>query len=743
MAIICWPTASPSLWVWRSTDREPAGCALMPARPQVARVAVPVPVPRLFEYLPAGDDLPAPGSRVIVPFGRRRLVGLVVDQGPASPEHVSALRPIERLADPALVNPALLELVLWCARYYGFAPGEAVNLLLPGALRRVRAFRPPAPSCLELTEAGRRADLARAPAQAGVRAHLEAGPAEREQLLKLASAAVLRQMAQRGLLRATAATPPADPDPGPELNQAQRAAVAAILGARRRYQTFLLAGVTGSGKTEVYLQAARGLLGRDRQVLIVVPEIGLTPQLVRRFERRLGHRVHVYHSDLGEGERLACWQAAGDGSARVIVGTRSAVFLPLRRPGLFVVDEEHDASLKQAETPRYHGRDVAVLRARRCGIPVVLGSATPALESLHNARTGRYRKLVLGQRAGLARQPRWRVIDARGGGRGLNRQLVETVRRHLDQGGQVLLYRNRRGYAPVLMCGECGWQADCERCSAHLTWHRHRSALQCHHCGAQRRAPARCPDCGSPDLLGLGSGTERLEQQIREQLSDVPVYRVDRDTMTRRGQFDQLLAQVRAGEPCVLIGTQMLAKGHHLPGVTLAAVLDVDQALFSADFRAPERLGQAVCQVAGRSGRGDTAGEFLLLTRHPEHPLLVRLRSGDYLDFADCLLAERRQAELPPYTALALLRAEAHQPEPARAFLDAASRALAVDGLSITGPLPAVLSRRGGYWRFYLWIQARNRTALAAAIGKRLCMLHDLPAARKARWHLDMDPVNL
>ena len=710
-----------------------------------ARVLVPVPLPRPFDYLPPpGGNLPGVGSRVLVPFGRRQLVGIVVAQGSPPTDASVRLKPVARVLDEALIDEPLLQLADWCCRYYGAAPGEATNLLLPGALRRVRDFRPPPKPFIELSPEGREAELSRAPRQVELRDRLADGPLSRRELAELGFGAdVLRRMLDAGLVRAIDTPDVIEPTPGPALNVEQRHAVAAILAARHRFEALLLAGITGSGKTEVYLSAARRMLARDRQVLILIPEIGLTAQLVRRIESRLGAPAHVYHSSLSEGERLACWRASRSGRARVIVGTRSAVFLPLKNPGLIVIDEEHDSSFKQAEGARYHGRDVAVMRARKLGIPVVLGSATPSLESLHNAGQGRYRLLELTERAGAANLPRWRIIDARGRSGRLDPELVRSVRRHLEAGGQVLIYRNRRGYAPVLMCAECGWSADCHRCDAHMTWHQVNSSLQCHHCGVHHRAPPRCPECGSPELLALGAGTERLEDQLKAEFGEVPVHRVDRDSMTGRHDFDQLLDKVRGGEPCILVGTQMLAKGHHLPGVTLAAVLDVDQALFSADFRAPERLGQVVSQVAGRAGRGERAGEFLLLTRHPEHSLLEEMARGDYLAYARKLLAERQAAELPPATALALLRAEAHKPDEPRAFLEQASRLLNSARIEIIGPLPAIMTRRGGYWRFQLWLQASDRAALAGHLAARIEALHELPAARKVRWHIDMDALEL
>lgn len=714
----------------------------------ILRVAVPVPLPTLFDYLPPeGAGPPGRGARVVVPFGSRRLVGLVMENAARAEVAGAELKPVECVLDGDRVPGEAIELAAWCAAYYGFAPGEAVKLLLPGALRRVRTLRAAPPEFFALTESGRDAELTRAPRQAAIRDALRNGPVDRASLIAAGgTSAALARLLELGYVRAVDAPAPT-PEAGPELNAAQRSAVAAILASRRRYAVWLLAGITGSGKTEVYLRAARRFVARGDQVLMLLPEIGLSPQLVRRIEKRLGERAWTYHSALSAGERAATWQAARDGRARVIVATRSGVFLPLARPGLIVVDEEHDLSFKQQDTARYHARDVAVLRAQRLGIPIVLGSATPSLESLYNQRRGRYGLLELPQRAGTARVPRWRILDARKrllGQGGLSVPLVESIAERLERGEQVLLFRNRRGYAPVLMCTECGWQADCHRCSAHLTWHRAGDRLQCHHCGAAQALPARCPTCGAPDLKGMGAGTERLEEMLKNRFPDVPVHRVDRDSMRRRGDFERLLEQVRLGGACILVGTQMLAKGHHLPGITLAAALDVDQALYSADFRAPERLGQNLCQVAGRAGRGAVEGEFVLQTLHPDHAWLSRIAGGDYRAFAGMLLDEREDAALPPATALALLRAESREASAASGFLEKALGLRPDDcAVETSGPLPAILARRGGWWRYQVWAQSAGRVRLARYMQRWTAALHAQKRVKRVRWHMDMDPLDL
>jgi primosomal protein N' (replication factor Y) len=507
----------------------------------------------------------------------------------------------------------------------------------------------------------------------------------------------------------------------------------------------LLDGVTGSGKTEVYLRVLESVLDAGGQALVLVPEIGLTPQLLRRFRQRLGLEPAVIHSGLAAGERLQAWAAARSGQAPLVVGTRSALFVPLPRARLIILDEEHDASFKQQDGFRYSARDVAVKRAAELGIPVVLGSATPSLESLKNALEGRYAWHRLRERATQSALPAWRVLDMRQHGvfHGLAEAALEAITECLARGEQAMVFLNRRGYAPVLMCQTCGWHGLCERCDAHLTWHRGAGRLVCHHCGSQRRAPALCPDCQADALTGTGEGTQQLEEALERRFPGVRILRFDRDQTARKGVLDRQIEEVRKGEPCLLVGTQMLAKGHHFPGMTLVVIVTIDQALYSADYRALERMGQMLEQVAGRAGRSDKAGSVILQTLHPEHPALALLLSWGYEAFARWLLEERRLAALPPFGYQALLRADAHERERVERFLHEAAAAFPTGGTRLYGPMPAIMERLGGRSRMYLMLQAGNRTDLHGQVDAWLPRLRELKAGRHARWAIDMDPQEL
>lgn len=727
----------------------------------ILQVAVPTPLRRQFDYLPAADGtLPQPGSRVQVPFGRGTKVGLVLGSQARSGVPGRRLKRLDAVLDPAPVIPAdLLQLLGWAANYYHHPIGEVVSGALPTLLRQGRDAAVRGVPRWRLSEAGAAVDpqtLARAPRQAVALQRLRefpegAGAGELEDLGETWRATLAR-LVDKGWVQAEEGSclAPAlgDPVAGPALNPAQHEAVEAVAAALGGFASFLLEGVTGSGKTEVYLHIIERALAADRQALVLIPEIGLTPQLLRRFRRRFAEPVAVLHSGLSDQERLCAWLAARDGEARIVIGTRSAVFTPLARPGVIIIDEEHDASFKQQDGFRYSARDVALVRAQRAGVPILLGSATPSLESLHNVAAGRHRRLHLPERAGTAIPPRLSVLDVRSARMEdqLSEPLLQLVGRHLDRGGQVLLFLNRRGYAPTLLCHDCGWVAGCQRCDARMTVHQRSGRLRCHHCGAERRLDVKCPSCGKEDLRTLGAGTERVEQTLAQRFPDHPVIRIDRDTTRRKGSMEALLAQAKDGSGRLLVGTQMLAKGHHFPDVTLVGIVDADQGLYSADFRAGERLAQLVVQVAGRAGRAERPGEVVIQTHHPEHPLLRMLIERDYAHFAEAALVERRQAELPPYAHIALLRAEAVEALAPTRFLEQArdaAQALGAEGVLLLGPVPAPMERRAGRYRAQLLLQAEARGALHRLLGQWAPQLESLKAGRQVRWSLDVDPIEM
>ncbi len=536
------------------------------------------------------------------------------------------------------------------------------------------------------------------------------------------------------------------------LNAEQRAAFNAVQSGMQGFGAYLLYGVTGSGKTEVYLQLIRHCLEAGKQALVLIPEINLGPQTVERFARRFNARIALLHSGVNDRERLDAWLAARDGEADIVIGTRSALFTPLKNPGLIIIDEEHDASYKQQEGLRYHARDLALVRARQEHLPIVLGSATPSLESLHNAHAGRYALLKLTQRAGGAQQPRFLRLDVKSLplDAGISGPLQQAIRQTLEAGQQVLVFLNRRGFAPTLLCHDCGWISQCPRCDARMTLHQRHNELRCHHCGHVERPPRNCPECNQVDLRPVGAGTERAEERLALLFPQFPVLRIDRDSTSRKGAMDKLFATINKGEPCILVGTQMLAKGHHFPRVTLVAILDADGGLFSADFRASERMAQLTVQVAGRAGRAEEPGKVIIQSHLADHPLLVQLTEQGYPAFAEQALSERRGAGLPPFAHLALLRGEAHKPGQAEAFLDDACTyaeqlcaELKLNGIELLGPVPAPMERRAGRFRAQLLLQCASRAPLHKLLAHWLPVLEAMPAGRAVRWSLDVDPIDL
>nr|WP_199043001.1 primosomal protein N' [Dyella sp. ASV24] len=720
--------------------------------PAVLRVALPVPLPTLFDYLPPATGEAVAGSRVLVPFGKGKAVGVVVEAGVESAVNNARLKRVLRVLDDApLLDAELMATLARAADYWLGAPGEAYANALPLALREDRALPELHEEAWALTAAGRSA-LDAGSRRGGSRALLDAlsrGPQTAELLHEMLPGwrDAARRLDEAGLIERTR-TQTAGPVPvtsAPSLSDEQQQAVDAIGESLGAFQPFLLDGVTGSGKTEVYLALIEKVIAQGKQALLLVPEIGLAPQTVRRLRDRLGVAVQVLHSNLAEGDRARAWLRARSGEAKVILGTRSAIFTPLPNAGLIVVDEEHDSAYKQQEGFRYHARDLAILRGRALNVPVVLGSATPSLESLANVQAGRYRTLHLRARPGAIRAPQVQIVDMRAQrlDHGLSPALLAAVSDTVARGEQVLVFRNRRGYAPVLLCYSCGWHAECPRCEHPMTLHAARRTLICHHCDYSTRMPGQCPSCFSPELKPQGQGTERLEEALTAQFPDVPVMRIDRETTRRRDAFEQLLEGLHEDRPAILVGTQMLAKGHDLPNLTLVAIVGVDEGLLSVDFRASERLAQLVVQVAGRAGRAKKPGRVLLQTHHPEHPLLRQLLAQGYAAAATTLLDERRSVQLPPFGHQVLLRADAHQREHVDAFLAEAASALAGKPLQLAGPMPAPMPLRAGRHRGQLLIEAETRSALHGALRPWYPSLSTLPSARRVRWSLDVDPIDL
>ena len=732
----------------------------------VVRVALDTPLRRLFDYLPAAAGFePRPGVRVRVPFGRQRLVGVVHSWAESSELPKEKLKTLLEVIDAEpIVDAGVMELIEFAAQYYHHPVGEVIAAALP-KLARTGASARAITERWFASEAGIQAldanALARAPRQRQLLEMLRGEPGVSGPGLSAEDLAQkledwrthMRALVARGFVSsAEAHDEAAVPDQpllratGPPLSAEQADAVAAIEAIGAKFVPFLLHGITGSGKTEVYLHTVERCLRQGRRALVLVPEIGLTPQLVGRFRERFAVIVAVLHSGLTDTERLSAWRDCVSGAARVVLGTRSAVFAPVPDLGVVIVDEEHDASFKQHESGfRYSARDLAILRAQRAGVPIVLGSATPSLESLQNVVSGRYTRLSLPRRAGQAMPPRAAVIDLREHAvrAGLATPAFEAMQRHLADDGQVLVYINRRGYSPTLACTACGWIAPCRDCDARLTVHLAAARLRCHHCGADAPLPAKCPQCGYA-VRHVGQGTERVEETLTALFPAVPIVRLDRDAVRRRGDLESVVSRIASGEARILVGTQMVTKGHDFPSVTLVVVLNADQGLFSTDFRAPERVAQTIIQVAGRAGRGEKPGEVLIQTEYPDHPLLRSLLTEGYEGFARAALAERAAAGWPPFAHVVALRASATTLEAASDFLrQARGLARPPRGLKLLGPAPAAMAKRAGRFHAQLLLEARERAPLHRAISAWLPAIESLKTPRDLRWSLDVDPLEL
>lgn len=728
----------------------------------ILRVALDVPLRRLFDYLPPPDGMPAlAGMRVRVPFGRRKLVGFIVETAESSQLPAAILKPaLETVDERPLLDEAALSLLRWAADYYHHPIGEVLAAAVPKALR-LGAPTVAREERWVATAEGREAASGGEPKRSPKQRPLLQLLIDRDGALAAELTAALpgwrdsaRALAKRGWVASVESTAAGvnaaaavSPRPNaPELGAEQAAAVAAIGENLGRFRAFVLHGITGSGKTEVYLHVAEQVLAHGGRALVLVPEIGLTPQLVGRFRERFDTPLAVLHSGLTDLERLQAWRTAFSGEARIVLGTRSAVFAPVSDLGVIIVDEEHDASFKQHEGGfRYSARDLAVLRAQRSGVPIVLGSATPALETLNNVDAGRYTRLSLPRRTAQSQPPRMKLIDLRAQAvhSGISVSAVQAMERHLQASGQVLVFLNRRGYAPTLLCTACGWVAPCRDCDAKLTVHRGTARLRCHHCGADAPLPEKCPQCGYA-VKPVGQGTERIEEALTKRFPQAPLVRLDRDVVRKRGDMDEAMRRMASGEARILVGTQMVTKGHDFPDITLVVVLNADQGLFSTDFRAAERLAQTLVQVAGRAGRGERPGEVLIQTEFPEHPLLLSLLKEGYEGFARAALRERAEAAWPPYSHLAALRDSAATAEHALEFLVAArALAQAPPQVMLRGPVPAAMARRAGRYHAQLLLESTDRAALHRFLQSWLPQVEQLPGVRRVTWALDVDPLEL
>lgn len=662
---------------------------------RILNVALNTPLRQCFDYFPP-SDCPGitslqPGVRLRVPLGSSKRIGVINAIKSDSEYDIQKIKPaIEILDSDPLFSTTDLKLLRWTAQYYQTSLGEVFDVALPAWLKKGKqVFTPPIPDSSE-------------------------HPLEKPLLL----------------------------------NAEQQQAVDAILSIQT-FQTFLLGGITGSGKTEVYLQVIEEYLNRKMQVLMLIPEIGLTPQMIVRLRARFSVPIALLHSSVSEKKRFEAWQLARTGIASIVIGTRSAAFTPLKMPGIFIIDEEHDPSFKQQDSLRYSARDLLIMRARLEDRPIVLGTATPSLETLHNVHTGRYQRLTLPVRAGNAKPPIIHILDIRHKklDEGLSSQLIKHMRDHLANDGQVLLFLNRRGYAPVLMCFDCGWVSQCNHCDARLTVHYQTRKLRCHHCEFSTPLLTQCPACQARNLNSLGIGTERLESALKYHFPDKEIIRIDRDTTRKKKTLQTAIQRIHNDEAQILLGTQMIAKGHHFPKVTLVGIIDVDSALFSTDFRSTERLGQLITQVAGRAGRAERLGEVILQSCHPEHPLIKILIEKGYPAFAERVLLERQSANLPPFSYQALLRAEAKQAEQALKFLskirEGLKKQILTEDLQILGPIASPMEKKIGKYRAQLLLQSKNRSALQKILQDLPSKIETIASRKYLRWSLDVDPIDM
>ncbi len=726
----------------------------------IVRVALAVPLPRFFDYLYPPNLMPIVGGRVLVPFGSQKRVGIVVDLPASSDVAKEKLKPIIDVLDAeSLFNSTTWDWLAWSANYYRAALGDVLFQALPVKLRNGESAVKNDRTFWRITDLGKQAlesgELKRAKKQIEalnllLTQDLEKGNNEISSAIWSALKGkdyveeIIVPTEQKSWQQALGDNPLVNLDNRLTLNKQQALAFSQLL-FQEGFNVWLLEGVTGSGKTEIYLQYIEEVLKKGKQVLVLVPEIGLTPQTVRRFQARFNVEIDVLHSNLNDTQRLNVWERARTGQSAIVIGTRSALFTQFSDLGLIILDEEHDGSFKQQDGWRYHARDLGIVLAQKLNIPILLGSATPSLESVNNVQNGKYHHLVLSKRAGNATALRQFVIDLKHQRiqNGLSEPLLKRMQEHLEKGNQVLLFLNRRGFAPVLLCHECGWIDECHHCEKPYTYHQHQRVLRCHHCGAQKTVPMQCGHCGSTHLVTTGLGTEQLEETLKARFPQYNIARIDRDSTARKGKLEGYLDDIQQGKSQILIGTQMLAKGHHFPNVTLVALVNVDNALFSLDFRAEERLAQLYVQVAGRSGRAEKQGEVVLQTHYPDHPLLTTLLEKGYQAFAEETLKLRHNMGLPPFSFQALFKAQCRHSEEAEnalSQLESFFYEQKIEGLQVLGPIPAPFSKKAGQYRWQLLLQHASRKQLQAALSR---YSPELIKSSQVRLILDVDPLDL
>ena len=719
----------------------------------VWEIAVPAPLHTTFEYLPHDNIAPPEvGARVLVPFSGRESVGFFVQSREATLADPQKLKRVIDVVDhQSLIEPELLTLLRWVADYYLMPPGDALML---GVARNERKGKPPWTAPLNALKAvtsleDARIGLARAPQQ--LRA-LELIGDEVRTLKDIESQgiskATLRELTQTSFVGKVVGDTTRHKEKGytPPLTPDQVDIADSIADSFSSFATHLIDGVTGSGKTAIYIECIKRVIDTGQQVLVLVPEIGLTPQTRSRFESALGLQVPVIHSGVSDTERSRAWAMARSGAAPIILGTRSSVFCSFKSLGLIIVDEEHDSSLKQQDHPRYSARDVAVKRGQICSCPVVLGSATPSLETLANALNHRYRHHRLTERAAAAKLPDIKLVDTRGLAltAGLSDEAIGAIETTIARGEQALLFLNKRGFARSIQCEDCGWIAECHNCDSIMAVHKSPPQLRCHHCLAHRPTPRSCGNCNSVRLTSRGVGTEQLETFLSRKMRQTALFRVDSDSVPSLTALNALLDNIRQTPSAILLGTQMLSKGHHFPRVTCVVIVDSDGLLFSADFRAEERLLQLLTQVSGRAGRAELPGQVLIQTRSPDHPLIKHAATTPYLALARTLLDQRRALGLPPHGALGVIRADAKRERDAIEFLNQIRELLADDAICrLIGPMPALMTRRAGLFRYHIVVQSQSRKMVHQTLKKAINVGSNLKIGRKISWFVEIDPTEI